>query len=720
MSLRAQLQAQLARFDDEAFAALANRGLLRRALKDLETTAVAIAEESPTQITLVVAEHRIVLDSRGPAQAKCSCPASGICQHILAAAIALQRMGADGRTDADFDADSDAAAAPMPGGANVVPEDGLEHLQQELLNLTPAQLTKHAGRPGYRWAWQFLQDLPEAGLRISGNGHLVLAFDQPPVRFHYMGGDVANLIADTALPQLAKYQVAAVLALRRALGHEVSPPEATAREVARSLDLGKDHAVADARGQANEESRARLRAAASQLFRECVELGLSHLSVSVQERLATLAVWAQGAEYYRLALSLRRLADHVELLLERAGGADEHRLFEELAVTNALVEALAAAALGGAAPARLVGRARTKYSETGSLELIGLGATPWRSASGYVGLTMLFWSPTTNGFMTCTDARPQSQRGFNPVTRYKAAGPWMGLGAPAQATGSRVTLTGAQLNGAGRISASDQTAATVEPLRGGAELVSALPVARSWSQIALERSALRRSLLAEPQPTKDWQILAPATFGKAAFDANRQTIVWPMLDAHGDRLDAEIAFGDYAQHAIGRIEQLQANDLPDGTLLVGRMRHGGSNPVVEPLSLIRPRPGVSPVDALYFDPAPKRDFMSSILGARLIRGKDDAGQAHAAPLAELAPPALREYGHWLARESERGCSSERTSRVLQASAAAATRLRDRGFGAFAAVAQSTQDAATLLLRQQYTLMQYMRLLDVDVPQESSD
>ena len=44
-SLREALHLQLARFDDDAFTALANRGLLRRARKDLEKETPEIVEQ---------------------------------------------------------------------------------------------------------------------------------------------------------------------------------------------------------------------------------------------------------------------------------------------------------------------------------------------------------------------------------------------------------------------------------------------------------------------------------------------------------------------------------------------------------------------------------------------------------------------------------------------------------------------------------------------------
>jgi hypothetical protein len=89
MSLRETLRLQLARFDDDAFAALANRGLLRRARKDLDKETPDIVEESSSRLVVQFGGQRIEFDARGPAAARCTCAARAGCQHVLAAAIFL-------------------------------------------------------------------------------------------------------------------------------------------------------------------------------------------------------------------------------------------------------------------------------------------------------------------------------------------------------------------------------------------------------------------------------------------------------------------------------------------------------------------------------------------------------------------------------------------------------------------------------------------------------
>ena len=97
-------------------------------------------------------------------------------------------------------------------------------------------------------------------------------------------------------------------------------------------------------------------------------------------------------------------------------------LLDEITLAYGLMAALLGAASRNQAPARLVGSARSRYESMQNCELLGLGALPWRSPAGYVGLTLILWSPAEQEFLSCSDARPEGQRGFDARARYKASG----------------------------------------------------------------------------------------------------------------------------------------------------------------------------------------------------------------------------------------------------------------------------------------------------------
>lgn len=711
MSLREQLRAQLARYDEEALIAWGNRGLLRRAGKDLETQAPRIEQEDEQALVLAFAGHRQRFDARGPTQAHCGCPASGVCQHLLAVVLWLQREGLAPEATLDCPSAPPGSVEAHADRTAAIADVADPHapLHAELLAFGAAQLVKYAGRHGYRWAWQHVQDAdPAQAPRIGGERNIVIDLVQPRIVFRYMGGGLAHLIADSAPSKIEKYRVVAVLAYQRAHGQAIAPPELPT--LAPALDLGKAHQLGAGRDPARRDSRTRLRAALAQLLDECMALGLSHLSQQMQERYSTLAVWAQGADYPRLALLLRRIADHVELLLERAGGADEHRLLEELALAHALVSALALADMAGQAPAHLVGRARGEYGNTGNLVLWGLGALPWRAASGYLGLTMLFWSPQSRSFLACTDARPESQR-FDPRARYQAPGPWAGLAAPAQASGQRLQLQDAQASAAGRLSASDKTHVAVQALPS-TELFAGLSPHTCWQQLIDSRQSLPASLLSKPRPMLDWVVLRPARYAQARFDASRQTLVWPLHDAEDQVLEAEIAYSPLSAHAIERIEEMTPQQL-DGQWLVARLRSAAGRWAVEPLSLIHRENGQGvAVDALYFDASP-RSGPPDLATQKLRASRRQAAAATPATLQPTrTPTALADYRQWLAQCAERGLGQALIPRLEAEHDQHQQRLRDAGLTTFPSPDQLPA-AASRLLTHYYICLQYLRLMDGD-------
>ncbi len=679
-ALRAALQAQLACFDDDAFVALANRGLLRRAQKDLEKQDAQLVEEQADFLVLAFGEQRIRFDARGPAHARCSCPAAGVCQHVLAAAIALQRMAGQ--------------PEPPPGQ----PDDTLARLSAQLLAIGVEQLHKHAGRPGYRWAWQVVQDLDlTRDLTVGGEQNIVIGLHHPRITMRYMGGGLDALVADVDSAHLARQQVAAVLAYRRAHGLDNPPPPAAPAKSG-ALDLGKDHALPAARAQTRHDSRARLLASLVTLLGECVTRGLSHLSPAVQERFATLAVWAQGAELYRLALLLRRIGDHVDALLERAGEADEYRLLDDLALAYGL-----ACALGGSdTPApHLLGRARSQYDEVGAIELVGLGAYPWRTGSGFVGLTMLFWSQHDRRFYSCSEARPELMRGFHPVARYRAAGPWQGMPSPAAASGALVRLMRAQINEQGRLSSADSVSASVQAID---DVAARLAPCADLAQALQARGAARRSLLAAPAALDDWLVFAPARWLPARFDQARQVLCWTLFDAADLALEVELAYSDLAAAAMDRIEQLAAGEMQAGDLLVLRLRPSAGSLLAEPLSVIRarPQPGQNAVDVLYFDTPPTAPVRPG--------GQTGAGAARLVA-AQDGLDTLQALRNWLRRQAERGVADGRQAQLLAEFQHHLAQLAASGLTALAQPVQQGQPFATTILVANYVCMQYEKLLE---------
>lgn len=567
--LLADLRAQLTRYDDEALAALGNRGLLRRARRDLEGGTAALALAPAGRVAVDVGGCRVTFDARGPAHATCTCRASGVCQHILAACVFLKDAGPG-------------ASAAAPAAA---PEDA-EALHEGMMSFDAKQLQAWAGKAALRWAAQFLADRGEADApAIAREPHIAVEFRHPRLSFRYMGGGLDAIVTDYSGKEPKKHVVAAVLAYQRAHGAELPALEALRAPREGVLDLGKDHTVAALPSESLAELRIEVLAASERLLGECVEIGLSHLSDAIRQRLTTLSVSAQGAELFRLGLALRRLADHADWLLERQGGADEAQMLTELARAFALVQALRAAEATGKTPRVLVGEARSRYEALARVELVGLASWPWRARSGYHGLTTLFWAPREKAWFTSTDARPVSQPGFDPVARYRAPGPWPGLASPEQTLGRRFTLRNAEANRSGRLSSSQKATAGDVALAEAATLT--MPPISDWNALKeLAREASGRGL-AGRNPQAGYALLAPAATERASFDPTTQRLHWPLADAAGKTIEAELEFSALNAAAISQLETAAAERAGSGLRVIVSVGLAGGRVRVQPLGTLR-------------------------------------------------------------------------------------------------------------------------------------
>lgn len=674
MSLRTDLAALLARWDDDAWTALANRGLLRRARKDLESLPVALGIETDDQVEVRVGERVVRFGPAGPAEATCSCTSTVTCQHVITAGLWLAATHA-GSGAPESDATSGAPAADQSASTSTV-----DDLHEELMALDPSALTSHAGLPGYRWAHQLLDDA-DTPPTIRRDTYLAVAFDQPALTVRYLGGGLEALVLDQQVPNVERYRVAAVLAYQRAHGLTHPPPPVPRRSGAPETETALSRV----------ESRTRLRATVAALLRDTVAVGVSHLSPAIHDRMVTSATWAQGVEYHRLALHLRRLADQIDLLLARSALADDVRLLDDLAAGHALVAALESAASAGPEPTALVGRARTTYDTVRSLDLVGLGGRPWRTGSGYHGLTCVFWCASRGRMVTWTDTRPEALVGFEPRARWQQPAPWTGLATPATSAGRRVLLTHAQLSADGRLSGVESTSAAVTALDSD-DVITLLPVVESWAGLA---PAQPRSLSDPADPAAAWTVLRPAGSLPAQWDPARQTLSWALLDHDHQAVVLELPWSRLHAHAIGRLEAI-GERLPDGALVVARVQRLRGELVGEPLSVVHPGRSINPVDSLHFDDGPEP--VRSSLVARLLQTgtPDQVVPAEPADARAPMPVRLTELRSLVEREAQRGCAGSVPGSVQGRLAQAHRALRRDGYSLFAEHPDDVPPAECLL------------------------
>ena len=549
-ALESKLRRLATSLDSAALEALANKGLLRRAQKDLERgIETRIAGETATTLHVRVGDFEVTLPESGPATAACSCPAAGMCQHILAAVIFLQQPASQG------------SQKQLPGVNFAEPA---ENPDRQWMAITPEQLERWAGKASFK-----------AGLKLAGQfapeilveRAIRLRFPALNSEVHFVpGGGLDGVIVSGGKGDSRQLVVAALVGFQRAQGTEWPMLAAVA-----ALEASDDAP----------RSRPEVLQACQTLLDETLSNGLSRLSSANQQRWATLAVSALGVNLPRLALLLRGIGDEAALVLSRDARSNPARMLVRMAQGHALCAALQN---GGENPrADLVGLHRTRYDEVGHLDLVGAAAWPWSTASGYEGLTVLFWDPSAKQWNSCDGIPAASSTGrFQTGGPLHPARPLEGAESPRQLARSGFRLMNARRNPGNRLSGSSKSRVLVT---GPANLIqSGLAAIDDWSQLQQQSNAKTSAGLMETNPLDSVFAVKPAAWGEHGYDPVRQAFAWVLADAQQHSLLLEIIFDEFTEPAIRFLETVPPASI-QGAIIIGRGQRTSRGLSLHPYSL---------------------------------------------------------------------------------------------------------------------------------------
>ncbi|HWB09223.1 MAG TPA: SWIM zinc finger family protein [Pirellulales bacterium] len=534
--LLTQLRATLAALDDDALAAMANKGLLRRARKDLEQASGEILESGDDGLRVRLGGETVVVPAN-PVQARCSCPAGGVCRHVLAALVFLREK---------------LPAGPPEEGAFPSAAGPAAHM---LADLDDEALRRWAGKPLLRRATKALAEGLQA--ELDERATLVVRFPARNIVCRLVpGAGLAGWLCSCPADGVCEHRVAAVLAWQVAHGRRTIDVEAAVLPAADEAPRTREEVLASVR----------------EVLGEMFGVGLARLSTASNQRLQTLAVSCHGVQLPRLERWLAVLAEETGRSLRRDAQASTARLLERGARVWALSVALARPT------ARLVGQHRTRYEPVGRVSLVGVGAERWKSKSGFVGLTVYFWDESLGDWCTWTEARPVGVPGFDPVKRYQAYGPWDGCSSPDRSSRSRLALTGAWRNRGGRLSGRPSVRATVV----GESDPRQLPAANDWSQLGERARRLFGGGLGERNEQDELVLLRPSAWLSGQYDPVRQELVCLIFDDKQRPLPVVLPF---TPETASGVRTLEHHDAAAAYGLFGRLRLTAGKLSVEPISL---------------------------------------------------------------------------------------------------------------------------------------
>ena len=543
-------------YDDDTLATLANPGLLRRAAKDVEAGKVAWAEQGAEGGVVAADGQRVQLDARGPQQARCDCPAPGICKHILGAALWLRALepAASGIAAGAPSAEQEERQAPAVA-------DPLA----EILALDAAALFKAAGAAAVRRAAAAASSVVE--WRVQG-GTLVMDLPELGASCRWVAGaGYTGMVSEVPAAERKAVHLIAVAALRSAHGQPLAWPE------------GARPAPVEDTARLGERERAFLLQVESML-EELLTGGLSHVSELTSARLLALNMSARGEGLPRLAALLRNLGGTVDLLVRRDHRAEERDAFALMARIHALCAALARAE--GELAVALRGRLKRDFDESAALDLLPLGAHWWQTRGGARGLTVAFWDLAGARVLQASLARPDgSDTAFTRSGAWSANALWSGAGAAQNVCEAALRLEQPRLAEDGRLAVGGATRAQPLPAWAADDPRLKSIGCGNWSELG-ERLRGATGLAAEPF---DAVLLRPADTRPPVLDEAQQRLDWLVQDDAGQWLRLGIPIGPEHRQRVDNLDRLTARRAPVHAVLV-RIERSAASTELMPIAVL--------------------------------------------------------------------------------------------------------------------------------------
>ncbi len=213
---REKLQQILAALDENALIALKNKGLVRRAAKDLADGGLT-HEEIDEAILVHGQGWTVTMPPEGPTRATDDTKATGITRQILTAILYLQQ---EWLTD-------------QPGEKSIGPDESLE---EAILAITTDDLQKWGGKTTLREAMPLTEN---ATLEVEHTSGLALRLVKHEIEARLLPGHSSTLPAKKLLDQILttapksqhkKWAIVAVLAFQRSRGIQATLPEASSKK----------------------------------------------------------------------------------------------------------------------------------------------------------------------------------------------------------------------------------------------------------------------------------------------------------------------------------------------------------------------------------------------------------------------------------------------------------------------------------------------------------
>lgn len=388
------LKKNLRAADDEYLVSLSNKGILKRAYKDIESANIKVSYIDDSAYVDIDGVRCVILEPL--AESTCTCPSRSICRHIITAILWLKK---------EFLSENETDNSEENREQSAVKEKA-EQLDRELREFPIEKLQKAMKKKYYN---EYL-DKVKLGIMPKVEEMSVITVEIPE--------DNATVKLITPLEysactchskELCKHKAAAILTWQ--LKHNVVSADKLlpAAEKQVSLDIGAIHDCADY---------------ALKFLEKLLSDGLVRTPDDASETAESVAVMCHNAQLADTEKSLREIGNRLNGYISHSPEFDSNRLFEN--IMDVIIVLKSIISENDEEKLReLMGEFKSKYTITDTLEIIPLTQRHFSSSAGYEGEIYYFVNKdpdSPNSYFTYSDIRPTFYETNN--RRQMSKAPW--------------------------------------------------------------------------------------------------------------------------------------------------------------------------------------------------------------------------------------------------------------------------------------------------------
>ncbi len=549
---------------------LTNKGIVKRACKDLEQAALSLKEE---ENCLTVNVEEVTCSLVFPlGESKCTCPSRSICKHIVMAVLYAKNQYAGYREEEKEEPLKENELGAAAEGCKET-----ENIKQEVLKEADTyqgqdlSAEEQENKNGQYSEINQVEEIRAEEFRS--------VLDYPLVKLKRAIGEkrLQNLYFNTSQglkPDIAVSSIITVffpdtgITVRLLEPVEYSSCSCHKKELCQhkaeailfyQLHTGKLTQQVLLPG--TEEGKAVSMEGAKEMgellkgfLGEQLAAGLARSSPAVMDSLERLAILSHNQKLPEFERRLRELNGEYQLYFKRTASFQINNLLNRLCSLYKRAEALAAAQTKEELAA-LAGEFRSGYFPCPPLSLTGMGQREFHSKSGYEGETYYFLSEDTQEWYTYTNVRPvfyENEKKRIPGDKSKA--PWQLPCRLEELDGAKLLLYNGKASGEHRLSATSE--AKAEYL--GRRRLEKKKLKKQYFDdfLKLFEERLADSWQQEGELENSLVLVQPALIKNASFDSIKQEYSMELYDKEEHRIVLEVAYSKTEHYTIRYLERL--------------------------------------------------------------------------------------------------------------------------------------------------------------------